>query len=844
MLFRYALRELRNSPRFSLLFIANLTLGLLGFISLDALKRSFEDRLQGSARELLGADMSISARRQLKPEELESARKLMPRSVEDQKVMTLYSMVAHNDQSSLVELRAVKEGYPYYGKIRLRQSGIYDGQSSLPLKDQPKAWVAPEILIQLDASVGSTLRIGSQDFTIADVIEEDAATTLGANAMAPRVYVGLDQLGKAGLVQSGSTLWDAHLFRLPPDTDVASLEVSLKEVLRDPGIRIKTYKEAGQDDGRMLGYLSDYLGLISLVALVLAGIGAAYLFRDYMERKTTAIATLVSLGLTHNRAFLLCLIELSTLGFLSALSACLLSAPFIPLALRFFRTFSPVPLEASLPLQSWLLCILLGIFGALFICLPLLLRLRFLNPSLLFQEQSSENDVFSARNLLGYIPGLVGFYLLSVWQAHSWVIGSIFFGIFFGIVAVLAATSWIFIRQVKRLKRHSSLPIRFASLNLRSHPISTMSAFIALGIGSSLINLIPQIQNSLQSELEKPNGEVLPSLFLFDIQEDQVDGLQGLLQGVGSFRASPMIMGRLTQVNGQAFQRLPDAESDTRENQREQNTRNRGVNLSYRDQLSSSERVTEGQFFSKPYDFASNAPAEVSLETNYANRLGLKVGDRLTFDVQGLPVEGVVTSLRSVKWNSFQPNFFILLQPGAIDDAPKTFLMSLPDMPLEKKMGLQKTIVQTYPNISIIDVSKLVAKINEVISQMSLVLVVMGWLTVFTGLFVVFSIAQQQALARRWDHNLMKVLGAPFSLLVKASIIEFLSLSLAASVLGSLLGILGSFILAKGIFRGVWQPSLSLPLGLSLTLMLICLLTAWAATRRILRSQPSLVVEV
>lgn len=844
MLFRYALRELRNSPRFSLLFVANLTLGLLGFISLDALKRSFEDRLQGSARELLGADFSISARRKLSQDELAKASKILPAQAKNQEVMTLYSMVARENLSALVELRAIQDGYPFYGKIRLRQSGFHAGTNQLPLKEEPKVWVAPEILLQLDTEIGSKLHIGTQDFVIADVIEEDAATSMGANAMAPRVYIGMDQLDKTGLVQNGSTLWDAYLFQLPPESDVATLELNLKDELTDPGIRIKTYKEAGQDDGRMLGYLSDYLGLVSLVALVLAGIGAAYLFRDYMERKTTAVATLVSLGLTHNRALLLCLMELGILGFTSAISACLISIPLIPSALRFFKNFSPVPLEAALPVQSWLLCILLGIFGALFICLPLLLRLRHLNPSVLFQEQASENDIFTGRNLLGYLPGLTGFYALSVWQAHSWMIGSLFFGIFITIIAILAATSWIFIRGAQRLKRHESLPVRFASLNLRSHPVSTMSAFIALGIGSSLINLIPQIQNSLENELQKPNGEELPSLFLFDIQEDQVEGLQTMLKSVGNFQASPMIMARLTQVNGQTFQRLKEAEGDTRENQREQNSRNRGVNLSYRYQLSRSETITEGKFFTKPYDFDSKDPAEVSLEKNYASRVGLKLGDHLTFDVQGLPIEGVVTSLRSVKWNSFQPNFFILLQPGAIDDAPKTFLLSLPDMPLEKKMNMQKDIVRTYPNISIIDVSKLVAKITEIINQMSLVLAAMGWLTVFTGLFVVFSIAQQQALARRWDHNLMKILGAPFSLLIKASLLEFFTLGFAASALGSLLGILGSFILAKGVFRGVWQPSLLLPLVLSLILMMICLLTAWIATRRILKSQPSLVVDV
>jgi putative ABC transport system permease protein len=233
----------------------------------------------------------------------------------------------------------------------------------------------------------------------------------------------------------------------------------------------------------------------------------------------------------------------------------------------------------------------------------------------------------------------------------------------------------------------------------------------------------------------------------------------------------------------------------------------------------------------------------VSIVKSYAERLGVKIGDTLTFDVQGLPISAVITSMRSVKWNTFQPNFFLILQPGLMDDAPKTFLMTLPSIEFEKKLDLQKRIVDQFPNVSIIDVSKLVAKISELIEQMSLVLIVMGWLTVLTGHAVIFSIAQNQALARRWDSNLLKILGADFQVVLKATLKEFGWLGAGAAVLGSILGLAASFIIGKIIFKGIWQPSLLVPVTVTLALIGVCLITSYVATRRILGEKPVLYVE-
>ncbi len=838
VLVRYAWRELRNSPRFCVLFIINLSLGLVGFIGLDTLKRSFSDRLDASARQMLTADLAISSRRPFEATVLKDAESSLPPGTESQELLTLYSMVASTGRSALVELRAIEDRYPFYGTIQLEKRGLFAGSDKLPLENE--VWVAPELLIQLDTKIGSELKVGQRDFKISDVIVDESSAALVGTAMAPRVYISRKDLEASGLVQFGSTVFRTKLFRLPPQIDPEQAKISLGQAIKDASIRVRSFKEAGQDDGRLLAYLSDYLGLVSLVALALAAIGATYLFRVYIDRKQHAIATLVSLGMTHQRAAWLYLLQLAILGAASALLACVLSLGTLPLAVRLLAQLSPIALTLGVSWPSYALALLLGIGGAVVVCLPLLARILTLNPSTLFSEQG--NAALSERSsFISYLPSLITFYGLAVWQAHSIKVGSIFVGVLAVVITVFVAIALLLMKIARSMKQGRSLSTRLAITYLNSNPTHTISCFVALGVGATLINLIPQIQHSIQSELQQPEGDRLPSLFMFDIQEDQVDALQTYLKikNLDAGTLSPMIMSRLTAINGEAYVREGD-EGLTREAEQEQRSRNRGVNLSYRSQLAAGENVVRGHFFNSRFEPTTQGLAELSLEEKYAERMGVKLGDRLTFDVQGLPIDGRITSFRSVKWNTFQPNFFILIQPGAIDDAPKTFLMSLPAMNADRQAHIQKEIVDQFPNISIIDVSRLVSEITELVKQMSLVLIVMGWLTVLTGNVVVISIAHQQALSRRWDHNLLKVLGAEFKLIMRATLLEFAWLGGAAAILGSCLGIFASFILARGVFRGLWQPTLDIPSYLALLLLSVCLISAFFATRRILAQKPSL----
>lgn len=375
-------------------------------------------------------------------------------------------------------------------------------------------------------------------------------------------------------------------------------------------------------------------------------------------------------------------------------------------------------------------------------------------------------------------------------------------------------------RGVQRISRMISFrrpwELRHGILSFERKTVSGLVVVISIGLGALLINLMPQLKENIRAELEAPDSVKLPSLFMFDIQDDQVARLTDFLKKENTPLSyiSAMVRGRVLRVNGKNYERNEASEYGfkTREEEQQARFRNRGINLSYRDQLSSSEQIVAGQFYKGSWQASAKVLPELSVEVQYAERLGLKLQDRLTFDVQGIEVEAIITSFRKVKWNSFQPNFFIIIQPGVFDEAPKTFLGAVPKMAPEKMLLLQAQLVDQFPNISMIDVGRTVKSIFEISERMSWSLRLMATLSLIAGFVVLYSIATHQVAMRRWDLNMLKVLGASRGSVLGFLVSEFIVVGTIGAIFGVGLSFgvsyLLSYLLFDGQFTWTWQEPL------------------------------------
>jgi putative ABC transport system permease protein len=836
-----SLREIFNHRQFTILFSLSLSLGLSGFIALNSFRYSIEKSLSARSKIVLGADLGLSSRLPLSKDVLELASRSLPNSATRSDMIELYSMVANSSgNSKLVQLRAIDSHFPFYGIIKM--SSTQESQESIPLvvdasTTNNRAWVYPEVLVQLNLRVGDPLRIGDMEFRIAGVIVDDSAAGI-TTGMAPRIYIPLSQVPNTRLVTSESLAWYTSLFAIPSATDaqLKELEQSLHSSPMIPSeVDVYSHQTAGEQMGRLANYLGDYLGLVSLAALFLSSVGAIFLFKSYFSRKIPSFAILLSLGLRPNRVLILVLFQVAALGFIGSLPAICFSLLLVPIISLITRQLLPVQLDSAMDPMSILIAVATAVVGSMLVCFPTALQLKQIKPSFLFRNETIRiMPTTLPLVLFSYLPAAVTFWLMSVWQAHSWQVGSLFTATF----GCSGLFFWFLVFLV--LKPLEKVPKRFPSfiqISLREmvrHPSSTIISFLALSLGVLLINIVPQIEANLRGEIEHPEKSKLPSFFLFDIQEEQLPELKKLTAefNIPLQQVSPLVRARLIAVNNQKFEK-GEKQVFSREEEREARFRNRGFNLTYRNELSDSEELSEGHNFSGIFDETKGTLPEISVEKRFAQRLGLKSGDILTFDIQDVPIEGKIVNFRTVRWASFQPNFFIQFQPGVLESAPKTYLASLPDHEAAIKSSLQNTIVSKFPNISLIDVSRLASRILEISQQMTWAMHLMAGLNIVVGLFVMFSICNHQIWQRKWEMSLLKVLGYRSAQVRNIFLFQHLAIGLLAGIVGAITSLVVSFGISFVLFDGLWVWQWQAPTFSVLSLIVLSFCVSYFSSRQI-----------
>lgn len=804
--FRWIGREVQNDRAWVAIFLASLSLGLFGFVGLESFRSALETNLRLNARNFLSADLAVSSRRQISEQELASIRSELKIKTESH-LTEFFSMAASGESSRLVQVKAIDANYPLYGTLKLGSGREITKGGSGILSAAPVAWVYPELMTQLGVKVGDEIKIGNLAFRVDDTIVDDSTQTFRLAGLAPKVYFSSAHLAATGLIGFGTTSSDVHLFELEigSDAELEPLAKALEKKFQDPNLQFASPYDRAQDSVRALEYLLDYLGLVSLVGMALAMVGLGYLIQLFLSRRLGTWSLLKTLGLTHSRAVNFLLLELALLGVLATVIVLPLSLLLLPALGSLLAELLPISVEMTLNARTVFLSMGLSLVLPILIAWPLLSPLKRLNLKQILLDRELWTGSWNPQDLLRWVPALLVFFALSVWVSHSWKIASTFLG------ALLVSAALVLLISRTLLARLPSLGSRWTlkqvHRRLTRAPLRFGVVVLALAFGTMLLVLLPQIRAGLRQELMSPTSARLPSLFLFDIQEEQIGPVREFLaaKGAEAENVSPLIRARILTVNGKNYERggVEKSEMQSREEEAEARFRNRGINLTVRPQLSASEELVAGQ----PFSGQVGEIAELSLEKKYAERLGLAIGDVLNFDIQGVEMQGKVVNLRSVKWNTFQPNFFIAFQPGFLDDAPKTWLLSVPPMSEEKKDPLQNELVAKFSNVSIVDVTRVVEKILELSQQMSGALTAMAALSVLVGLFVLATVLSTEARTRLIEWNLYKVLGARQSQVLLLFLIESLIVTLISVTLGALLGVLISFGLMFFVFEVAFIPA-------------------------------------
>ena len=753
-------------------------------------------------------------------------------------------------QNVVVGVYAVDSAFPLYGKFELKNASPLEFPSKMQsLQNTGHVWMTYDTALSFHLKIGDHLTLGQKKFVLDDYIVKDHINSITSMGIAPRIYIGFQQLEETGLLNFGSRLSYLKFYRFPPGTDAKGLSRQLTKQFSDlhnkkSPINIYGTERVNRNLSRIIGYFSSYMGLIGIIALFLAGIGAGYLFRNYFLKNQKEIAILMSLGASRIQTYVVFLTQIIILGVAASLLSIALSGFLLPIFPVILKGIIPDAIKVGTTWTIALQATVLGALGSSVFCLPTIIRIHRLKPLALLQNNGSRQKQTQRGVLIlgmSFLPAVLLFWMMSVIQTNSWHRGSVFLGGFIGVSLILSGTGVGFFWICRWLSHSKNTYIKIAFRNLYRNKVSSFSCFLAIALGVFLISIIPQLQNGIQGEIDRPAGLVLPSFFLVDVQPEQLDPLKLFLdeRGLKLAHTSAIVRGRIEKVNGEGFY-----DRDSERKKHSHNSRRREFNFSYRERLDESEQIIDGQPFSKSvFDFESNEPAEVSIADTFAEHRDLKIGDVIDFDIQGIPIKGKVVNFRRVRWTSFRPNFYILFQNGVLNEAPRTYLASIPQMDPSKKQTLQNELVAQFPNISMFNIAELIQQFLGIIDRVSFALNFMAYLSILTGIMVVFSIARYEALSRSREINLLKILGAGFKDVRRVIRIEFGFLGFMAAFFAIGLSLLASYIVSYLFFGELWQFKWEVSLLSLAVITLISVLTALVGTESIIRQKPHTILQ-
>lgn len=837
-------KEIFSQKKLALFFVINLFLGFFGYLLLQVTQSSILAQTKAKAQQTLGGDLAITARRSILPEEIEKIEKAVQLAYEQKTVLIdFFAMAQQQDVSRLVSIRVVQDQFPLYGELTVKKEISTSQTQVLQTINSLEIYLDPELFEQLQITSPQTkIKLGQSEFTVSGVIDTDPTKAFRFGSFAPTVIIHNKDLAATKLLAEGSTMTTTWLYKIKNLQQVVQTQKDLERLQLDPSLRFETAEQDGEGANPVFKYLTDYLGLVALVSLGLSFLSLAYLVRWMFELNKKSLAIYKVLGLSSTQSLLLQILKNATLSVLAFIFSLGLITALLPLLQNILTQLLKIDLKLQLVPSQIGLALLVIILGPLLISFPTLLKSLTVSPLQFIRGGVETPTAFYTKTLRAWaVLMFLIFWGLAVQQSHSIKTGSLFV---FGLAASLAfALLFLKLLMLLILKIVSQFKFetKHALLSLIRQSATTQLIVVTMTLAIVILTLLPHLKKSIINELRPEQSSSVPQLFMFDIQKDQVADFEETYNKVLNSKPelTPLVRSRILKVNDTSYERAVESQGfTTREQEQEARFRNRGVNLTYKAQLQDSEEIVAGTWFKNAYQPEQTTLPEISLEVKYAERIEAKIGDIMTFDVQGLEIKGQVTSLRRVRWTSFQPNFFIVFQPNVLEQAPQNFISSVSQKSPSQLSEIQKELVRKMPNVSVINVKQTVEKSLVYIEQMALALQVMAFLSLVVGLFIFIILVNTQARERLSEMNLLQVLGASPETVQKIFLKQFQWIGLFSVLLGIGLGL----ILAASLLSYVFSVGVSFDYGsiLGLTsLLVVVMVTVLKWSLRVLKkAQP------
>ena len=796
------------------LIIAVTSITAVGFFT-DRIERG----LQMQSAELIAGDLVLTSGRSDINDYLTEARSY------DFQVTTTQqfrSVLLANERLQLAEVKAVSDGYPLRGVLRISDTAFGDDEATTAIPAPGELWVEPRLLQLLQLEIGDSVDLGTSTFTIRKFIRYEPDRAGDLFSVAPRVMMNSADLADTGLISTGALV--NYRVLIAGDSDsIESYRDVVKKRLR-AGEQVLSVEEGRPELNTALRSAQQFLGLAALISVLLAGVAVATVANRFSSRHLNTSAMMRCLGASQETIIRLFTMEMLWLSLLASTLGCLLG---ILTQLVITDLLDQLVLRQLPPpsLKSLVLGYATGIVMLIGFALPPLLSLRRVPPLHVLRKDvpSRPPSVWTV-----YLAVLLCMSLLLYWQIGDLQLVSIVIGGIIATLAVLAIAAYLLILLLNRLRARVGVAWRFGLANISRRPGSSVIQIVAFGLGIMVLLLLSTVRSDMLDNWQSSLPDDAPNYFVINVQSDQVANITKYFDemGVNKTKMYPMVRARMVEINGRKVS-TSDYESE-----RAKRFVTREFNLSWAREMQPDNEVVMGQWWQQQ-DYGKPL---MSFETQLAQTLKLKLNDVVSFDINGSLVDFTISNLRSVDWDTFNVNFFTVVPPGVLEEQPANWITSV-YLDKAQRQQLDK-LVREFTNITLIDIETIMQRVRGIIERVSLAVEFIFLFTLLAGLAVLYAAIQSNQDERRFESAVLRTLGASKKVLMLGLFAEFTMLGALSGLLAGLAATSLAWLLAEFIFRFDYQFDISVALTGLISGILIVVIAGILGTRSVLTTPP------
>jgi len=796
-----AWRDGRKSKSRLLLFISSIILGIAALVAINSFGENLKDDINGQAKELLGADLLLGSNKADYGYKLADS---LESEVSYENSFASMIFFPKNQESRLVDVRALEGDFPYYGVME-----TYPESAAATFRQGgAKALVDKSVMIQYDINIGDSVRVGRQTFVIEGQLISSPSQSMAASLIAPAIYIPMDYLDDTKLILKGSRVFYRKFYKFNNLDESFDLDARLeedRETLRLAGIRSDTVKERKEDTGRTFEDLQNFLNLVAFVALLLGCVGVASAVHIYIKEKIRTVAILRCLGARGTDTFLIYLIQIAVIGLLGSITGALLGSVIQTILPKVFADFLPVEVTLAISWKSIVNGIFTGLIVSVLFALTPLLSVRKASPLLTLRNTSDDSGALKdpLRWLVyaGIVLFIISFAYMQIQDLRDSVVFSLSIVLAFGFLALIARIAMWAVKKFFPVSWNFSW--RQSLANLYRPNNQTLILISSIGLGTALITTLYFIQGLLINQVEITTDNDRPNMMIFDIQTYQKDAIAEYTReyGLPVLQEVPIVTMRLQTINGIGqLQAMADSTIEYRNF-----LFNREFRVSYRDSLIESETLHSGQLTKVENEGDS---IFVTVDQGFAEGQHMKIGDELVWNVQGVPITTYIGGLREIDWNRVQTNFLVLFPENVLEPAPQFHVLITRVASTESGAIYQREIVKNYPNVSVIDIGLILNTVDDILSKISFVIRFMALFSIITGLLVLTGSVILSKYQRVKESVLLRTMGGSRKQILTINTLEYFFLGSLASLSGILLSLAGSWALAYFSFDSEFIPNL------------------------------------